>query len=204
MLRRTAGGVPPNHLKERSLQNDDEKTNFSLGGGQDYTADPPRGGVGMRALNPMNPKNMGTIPAEKLYTQEEVDNLIVGLKSVATDSTNGLMSADDKKKLDALSSGVDKAVASAAVTIPTSKAASSSTITFDAECDYINCNDYVVANGGNAQWKINISITSGTYEYRSITVTLTSAKTVTVTWSGLSSDMKNSIIYNIVGYKYLI
>lgn len=158
----------------------------------------------MKTLNPMNPQNMGTIPAEKFYTREEVDALLAGIKTVATTSKNGLMSADDKKRLDALSGGVDKIVTSATLVIPASKAASSTTVTLAAECDYVICNNCKIANNGSGAFDTYVEMTDGSFEYRTITLKFANKKTLTANYTALSYNMTKKNSYTVTGYKYLI
>lgn len=124
----------------------------------------------------------------------------------ATTSAAGLMSADDKKKLDALSSEVVKVAASCTCTIPSSKSAGSSTLTLNAVCDYVVCGDFTIANECSNTFTVSALSSSGTTSsmIRSVTVKLTGGKTLAVSWGTLTENWLSNHNLNFTGYKYLL
>lgn len=143
-----------------------------------------------QSFNPSNPANLG-----------------IGL---ATAESAGLMSAEDKARLDALSGSTEKLVCSTTVTIAKSTAAGSTTITLAEDCDYIAAGSIEVANGGSGKEGISGTAASNTdgasTAYKTVTYELTDGHTVSVSWSKMTTSygFKNDTSRNINGYKYLI
>lgn len=123
---------------------------------------------------------------------------------VATETANGLMSAADYKLLHKLANGVSQVVTSAGFTIPAAKAAGSTTITLNASCDYVECKDCTVSNGNNVKFNVaSISTVNGEATLRTVTLSLTGGRTLSVSWTALSSDWKIGASLAFTGYKNL-
>jgi hypothetical protein len=154
----------------------------------------------MKTLNPANPANSGG------YSQAQVDALLANKAStdLATTTSAGLMSAEDKARLDALSGSTEKLVCSTTVTISASKSAGSTTVTLAEDSDYITISSITVANEGTGKYTTSAWNDSDALVYRTITVTFTGGNTVNVAWASISSAWTSSVSSNIKGYKYLI